>query len=248
MNKNAKGTIIILGFNGVIGMACTSRLLKDDYKVLGTHSGNNLLDKNSIQDFKKKYGESLSIFKLDVTKSDDINKFKVYLRERHSDIQAIICNIGILTHDFSLIATEDKLNKIISINFTNPILVVNSIITQYIRKGIKSVVFISSTSSIEGDPGRLQYSASKSALNAASKVLSKELGKSGVRVNAVLPGLIDSPMLFQNTSKNEIDFRILQLSLRRLGQGFEVANLVHFLVSDESSYITGQNIRIDGGM
>ena len=134
------------------------------------------------------------------------------------------------------------------VNFIKPILLVNSIVSQYIKKGIKSVVFISSTSSIEGDPGRLQYSASKSALNLASRVLSKEIGKSGIRVNAVLPGLIDSPMLFQNTSEQEIDFRISQLSLRRLGQGFEVANLVHFLVCDESSYVTGQNIRIDGGM
>ena len=84
MKKNIKGTVIILGFNGVIGMACTSRLLEEGYNILGTHSGNRLLDKNLIEDISKKCNGDLTTIKLDVTKTTDINNFKIYLRENLS--------------------------------------------------------------------------------------------------------------------------------------------------------------------
>ena len=114
------------------------------------------------------------------------------------------------------------------------------------KKG--SILYISSTSALDGNEGRSAYSSAKSALITQSKVLSRELGVHNVRVNAIAPGLTDTDMMKKNTPQKIIDDVISRVSLRRVGNPEEIANVALLISSDLSSYITGQVIRVDGGM
>ena len=110
------------------------------------------------------------------------------------------------------------------------------------------VTNFSSSSSSEANEGRSVYSASKAALNILSKSIAREMGSSNIRINTVAPGLVDTDMLNSNTPEKFIKEVTNRLSIKRIGKKEEVANTVLFLASDLSSYITGQTIRVDGGM
>jgi len=114
------------------------------------------------------------------------------------------------------------------------------------KKG--NIIYVSSSSAIDGNEGRSAYSSSKAALNAQAKVLSKELGIYNVRVNAIAPGLTDTDMMKKNTQEKVINDVISLTSLKRVGKPEEIANVVLFLASELSSFITGQVLRVDGGM
>ena len=111
-----------------------------------------------------------------------------------------------------------------------------------------SIINLSSISAFESNEGRSAYSASKSALNSISKTIARELGKVNIRVNNVAPGIIDTKMLNSNTNKEIIKELINKSSLKRVGNPNEVANTILFLASDLSSYISGETIKVDGGM
>ena len=129
----------------------------------------------------------------------------------------------------------------------------NILFTRYILKSMTkdksggSIVFLSSTSALDGNVGRNVYSSSKAAIISQMQVLSREIGNLNVRVNAVAPGLTNTEMLKKYSRKIIKDFEN-QISLRRIAEPNEIANLIMFLASDLSSYITGQVIRADGGM
>ena len=107
-------------------------------------------------------------------------------------------------------------------------------------------MFLSSVAGLDGDPGQLEYCASKSAIAGATKKLAHELGPQGIRVNAIAPGLTDTDMA-KGMSDDLMRQTIDSVILKRLGKPEEIANAAAFLVSDFASYITGQVIRVDGG-
>ena len=115
-----------------------------------------------------------------------------------------------------------------------------------LKKG--NIINISTTSAIDSDAGRLGYSSSKAALITSSQVLSKELSPYNIRVNVIAPGLTDTDLMNNNHSKEIIENVIKKLSIKRIANPNEIANVALFLASESSSYITGQVIRIDGGM
>ena len=110
-----------------------------------------------------------------------------------------------------------------------------------------SIVNVSSISALDGVGGQLAYSSSKASILGMTKTLSRELGASGIRVNAVAPGVIDTEMN-KNVPSEILDERLENTSLKRMGDPKEVSDVIAFLLSDMSSYINGQVIRIDGGM
>ena len=122
------------------------------------------------------------------------------------------------------------------------------ILKNMIKNKSGSIINLSSISAFESNEGRSAYSASKSALNSISKTMARELGKINIRVNNVAPGIIDTKMLNSNTNKEIIKELINKSSLKRVGNPREVASTILFLASDMSSYISGETIKVDGGM
>ena len=118
----------------------------------------------------------------------------------------------------------------------------------FIKQKAGTIVAVSSSAAIDANEARMAYAASKSALSTAIRVLSKELGRIQIRANVVAPGLTDTKLMRNSTEPDQINKFINELSLKKLGKANEIAKLIHFLSSEDSSFITGQIISIDGGI
>lgn len=160
----------------------------------------------------------------------------------------ILVNIAGMTKDaITHMVTMDQMKLIFEINFFSQIYLTQFVTKLMIRQGYGSVVNTSSISAIDGSYGQLSYSSSKAALIGATKTLSKELASKGVRVNAIAPGVISTDMN-KIVPDSIIQENIKKMKIKRLGKADEVAKTILFLASDLSNYITGQIIRIDGGI
>ncbi|MDR3279824.1 MAG: SDR family oxidoreductase [Synergistaceae bacterium] len=143
--------------------------------------------------------------------------------------------------------TMEQLKRTFEINFFSQIFFTQYITKLMLRQGRGSVVNISSISALDGNPGQLSYSSSKAALIAATKTLSRELAPKGIRVNAVAPGVIDTAMT-ADLPEEAMSRLMTKSELKRLGLPEEVAGVILYLASDLSSFVTGQVIRVDGGI
>lgn len=140
------------------------------------------------------------------------------------------------------------IREIFEVNFFSQSIFTQSLIKLMIKNNKGSILYISSSSGIDGNEGRSAYSSSKAAINTLAKTLSKELGKFNIRVNAIAPGLTDTDMMKKNTPDNILKDVVSTVSLKRVAKPVEIANVALLLSSDLMSYVTGQVIRVDGGM
>jgi 3-oxoacyl-[acyl-carrier protein] reductase len=180
----------------------------------------------------------------------DHDAIKAAMRSIQADKQPVDClvNVAGLTRDALVhMTTMDQLRLVFDVNLFSQILVTQYLTKLMMRQKRGSVINVSSISGIDGNAGQLSYSASKAALIGVTKTLSRELGQHGIRVNAVAPGVIDTEMNAV-VPRDVLANRVAQTSLSRLGTPREVAGTIAFLASDISAYMTGQIIRIDGGM
>ena len=159
-----------------------------------------------------------------------------------------LVNIAGLTKDaiFQMTSSDD-IRNIYDVNVIATLVLTQFIVKSMTKSGGGSIVNISSISAIDGFVGQISYSSSKAALHGATRTLAKELGSFGIRVNCIAPGVIDTDMNTKVPIKI-LEERLKLTSLKRIGKPSEVVDLIAFLVSDLSSYMTGQIIRVDGGM
>ncbi len=180
----------------------------------------------------------------------DANQIKDAVRKINSTKEKIdiLVNVAGMTDDaFFQMVTMDKIKKIFEVNFFSQILLTQYITKLMMRNKKGSIINISSISAIDGNPGQLSYASSKAALIGATKTLSAELAPNGIRVNALAPGVIKTDMTI-NLPEVAINKLKSKIKLNRIGMPAEVASIILFLASDNSSYITGQVIRVDGGI
>lgn len=160
-----------------------------------------------------------------------------------------LVNIAGINKDayFNMVTYQDMLDTF-QVNFFSQIVFTQYIVKLMQRKQTKgSIAFTSSITAMDGNEAQLSYGASKAALIGAMKTMALELGKTGIRVNAVAPGVIKTPMTAA-LDESVIQKKIRTMDMPRLGEPHEVAELFMFLMSDLSSHITGQTIRVDGGI
>ena len=134
------------------------------------------------------------------------------------------------------------------VNFFNQMLFSQIIIKKMLKKRNGSIVNVASSAAIDANEGRLAYVTSKASLMSASKVLARELAPYNIRSNCIAPGLTDTFLMKESTREEFINKTIENLMIKRIADPKEIANVIMFLASDLSSYITGQTIRVDGGM
>ena len=142
---------------------------------------------------------------------------------------------------------EDAFDRVIDVNLKGTFNMTRNVVPYMMKKRCGNIVNISSVVGVAGNAGQSNYAASKAGIIGFTKSLAKELAPRNIRVNAVAPGFIDTDMTSVLTDKVK-DNIYSQIPLKRMGEAEEVANVVYFLSDDESSYITGQVINVDGGM
>ena len=203
--------------------------------------------KSQIKKIEKKYKNKITPIQLDLSNIENVKIAAKNIISKCDNVDILVNNAGSIYTGLFSMTTSKKLKELFEINFFS-----QSEFTQYLIKPMLknkkgNIIFVSSTSGIDGNIGRSAYSSSKAALIIQSKSMAKEIGRYNIRVNCVAPGLTDTRMMAENTDQKNIDQFIETTSLKRLASAKEIANVILFLSSDLSSYITGQTIRVDGG-
>ncbi len=237
--------IIVTGASRGIGAAIAKKLVKEQFKVVGTyHSSSNLLD-----ELRKEMGENADLFipaRADVRLSKDCEEV-VEIAQNAGQLYGLVNNAGI-TRDMLLVRmTDDAWNDVLTTNLTGAFNITKLCAKVMMKNREGSIVNISSIVGLRGNSGQANYAAAKAGLIGFTQSLAKELGPRNIRVNAVAPGFIETDM----TAKLPPEIReeaLKQISLKRFGKPDEVAEVVYFLLSEKSSYITGAIIEVSGGI
>ena len=182
--------------------------------------------------FKKKNNNQIIPINLDLADDSQIKDAASTILSSKKSIDILINNAATIHSSLFQMTSKKNLTDIFEVNFFS-----QTIFTQYILKSMMkskkgNIVYISSSSAIDGNEGRSAYAASKAALISQAKVLSRELGSSNIRVNTIAPGLTNTEMMSKNTPKNIIDETLSRISLKRIGEPSEIAKVALFLSSD----------------
>lgn len=235
-------TAIVTGASGGIGSAIVKRLCEDGYFVFAHYNANE----SSINELIKEFPENVCKIKFDLNNEGDIKNSvkKAIAQKRHIDL--LVNCAGVDLYKLSNETSKAEWESLFSVNVTGAHVVTSAVLDYMISQKMGKIVNISSIWGNVGASMEVCYSASKSAIIGYTKALAKEVAPSGITVNCVCPGVIDTVMN-SRFSKEEMDSLIDCTPLGRIGLPSDVAGTVAFLASEDAGFITGQVITVDGG-
>lgn len=192
----------------------------------------------------------LHVLPLDVLSEEQVNAAVAEAEKRNGGpLDVLVNNAGIFRVMPTVFTSEADYRQIIDINQVGTFLGMKAVIPTMVAAESGSIINISSVAGLQGAPGTMAYSASKWAVRGMTKVAAKEVAPFGVRVNSVHPGIIDTPMMSEASPEGTVVERVVQaIPMGHVAQADDVARLVLYLASDESSYSTGSEFVVDGGM
>ena len=231
--------VFITGATRGIGNAIAKSLLKLNYTVIGTAT--------SSKGVEQLIAEGIQGYKLELDDLERINASWEKISDEHLDIDILINNAGFTRDNLILRMSEDEWNDVMNVHLNGMFRITKRLLKPMLKKRWGRVINLSSTSAVLGNKGQANYAAAKAGIEAFSRSLASEVGSRGITVNAVAPGFINTDMTELNNGVVEEEL-IKKIPLGRFGETSEIAHLVNFLCSEESSYITGQTIHINGGL
>ena len=234
--------ILITGASGGIGSSIADKFLKNKYEMILTSSSDSTLSK-----LKQKYGNNHHYYILDFKNPDENNVTLKKISEEHQDLKVIVNNAGITDDSLLLRMKTDQWNNVIQANLSSNFTIIKSLLPNMIKNKSGNIIGVSSVVATSGNPGQSNYVAAKSGMIGLYKSIALEVASRNINVNLVSPGFIISPMTDKLNEKQK-NVILEKIPMRRFGDSNEIADLVYFLSSDKSRYITGQNIHINGGM
>ena len=236
---------LVTGGSRGIGRAVCLKLASMGFFVL-INFRSNCTEAEKTLEMIKKAGAKGDIMKFDVSDPEAVENAMMYWSEIHKDdfIEVLVNNAGIKRDNLLTLMEEDEWQEVLKVDLNGFYYVTKAVLENMIERRYGRIINMSSLAGLQGIPGQVNYSAAKAALIGATKALAKEVGKRNITVNAVAPGYISTDMT-KDLNKAEITGMI---PLNRFGTPEEVAELVGFLASEKSSYITGEVISVSGGL
>ena len=244
--KNKK--VVITGCNRGIGLEILKKFYNNGAEIFACVRSKNKEFLQIVKDLEKKQSNEIHIKEFNLEDEDLVKKTALNIIDEAKTIDVLINNAGEVFTSLFQMTSIKKFRTIFDVNFFNQISFTQIILKAILKNEKGNILFISSTSATDGTIGRSAYSSSKGAINSMVKVLARELGKNQIRVNAIAPGLIDTDMAKINTKENFKQDFINSSSLQRIGKPEEIANSAFQICLDDNSFMTGQIIRIDGGV
>jgi 3-oxoacyl-[acyl-carrier protein] reductase len=236
-NKN----IIVTGASGGIGNSIVEKLNECGANVLA--SGTRL---EKLEELKKRFNK-IKILKFDISQSDKIEEFIDNAANELGGLDCIVNNAGITQDNLAIRMSIDEWKKVIDVNLTSTFLMSKFAIKKMLKNKKGKIINITSVVGHTGNLGQANYTASKAGLVAMSKSLAIEYAKKNINVNCISPGFIKTAM----TDKIDEKFKeviVSKIPSARLGEPEDIANAVLFLASDNSNYINGETLHVNGGM
>ncbi|MET8877739.1 3-oxoacyl-ACP reductase FabG [Nocardia sp. NPDC004604] len=235
MSKTATPrSVLVTGGNRGIGLAVAQRLSADGHRVAVTHRGSGALD-------------GLLSVTCDVNDTESVDEAFAEVSRQQGDVEVVVANAGITDDMLFTIMREDTFTSVVDTNLTGAFRVAKRASRAMLRARWGRVIFLGSVVGMSGTPGQANYAASKAGLIGLARSITRELGSRGITANVVAPGFVDTDM----TRALDEKYRELApeaIPLRRIGRPDEVAAAISFLASDDSSYISGAVIPVDGGL
>lgn len=237
---------LITGSTRGIGKQIAITLAKQGYNIALNYRKENEELENTKKEIEK-IGVQILAVKGDVANFEDCENFVKQVIERFGQIDVLVNNAGITKDMLLMRMKKEDFEQVIDTNLVGTFNVTKNVVPYMMKARSGRIINISSVVGISGNAGQTNYSASKAGIIGFTKSLAKEIASRNILVNAVAPGFIETNMtdVLKDDVKQEIAKNI---PLKRMGTAQDVANVVKFLASDDSSYITGQVINVDGGM
>jgi len=237
-NKN----IIVTGASGGIGNSIVEKLYENGANILAT--GTRI---EKLEELRKKFND-IKIIKFDIAQHEKIEEFiNDATEELGGSLDCIINNAGITKDNLTIRMSLEEWTKVLDINLTSTFLMCKYSIKKMLKNKSGKIINITSVVGHTGNAGQANYTASKAGIVAMSKSLSIEYAKKNINVNCISPGFISTAMTDKIDEKYK-EAIIAKIPSNRLGKPEDIANAVNFLTSDESDYINGETLHVNGGM
>ena len=234
--------IIVTGASGGIGNSIVEKLNQNGANILAT--GTRI---EKLEELKKKFN-NIKILKFDISQHDKIEEFiESATSELGGSLDCIVNNAGITKDNLAIRMSLEEWSKVININLTSTFLMCKYSIKKMLKNKSGKIINITSVVGHTGNVGQANYTASKAGIVAMSKSLAIEYAKKNINVNCISPGFISTAMTDQIDEKFK-ETIIAKIPSNRLGKPEDIANAVNFLSSDESNYINGETLHVNGGM
>lgn len=239
-------TAFVTGGSRGIGREIALTLAANGYDMAINYASNEA----KAQEVKKEceaLGVACEIYQADVADYESCSQMVKAVKERFGTIDVLVNNAGITKDGLLIRMSEEQFDDVIRVDLKSVFHMTKLVGSIMVRQRKGHIINITSIAGLDGNAGQFNYSAAKAGIVGMTKTAAKELGSRGITVNAVAPGFIETDM----TAVLGEDFKAAaqqRIPLKRLGQAKDIAELVAFLASDRAAYITGQTIRVDGGL
>jgi 3-oxoacyl-[acyl-carrier protein] reductase len=245
MLLNQKRVLITGGSRG-IGKAIVERFAEEGAHVLFTYKSNMASALDIVERLSAK-GYHVHTVKADVSQQEDCKALVKHVQDTFGGLDVLVNNAGITRDTLMLRMSLEQFDDVVNTNLRGVWMLTQALLKPLLKSEKGKIINISSVSGILGNAGQTNYSAAKAGVIGLTKALARELGGRNINVNAIAPGFTKTEMT-DKVPQEIIDQALAQIPLKRMGDVKDIANAALFLASNQSDYITGQTLVVDGGM